>query len=751
MSKLPTFGVTAKNNFRLTSPKIGGLKYSAKTNSVYSPKVETNKKSVQKNINYDINIDDYVFIKSTNQKGTVRYVGETKFKTGIWVGVELDKRGAGKNNGTVMGVMYFKCPPATGLFIPITAVEKIGKDHDDDATSEVSAISTDSKFNMRNKNRITINTDIKSSSKLGKTVKTPLKSKIGNKSDSLSKLNSSRSLSTTSIGSIDGKPPKTPKTSKLSNSSVSLNGKSPTKTRNSLKSISTSAPGSLKNLYSPHLYSPTKDEMNDQCKINSPTSSPKKINKKLIPVELKESENDYSMNYNKKELFNEFKGANSLKQYDDHIYIKHNEEKLSADTGVDSGCEDDTIKVNENYETNTNEEAAIRYDDDFLSEKYSISSSTINGSPQDRKRSSVISNFNVNKNAITLPNSTPASPISQKSNKFIDNQRRYSFDMNNNKPDTLNFTVSPITKHSSIYNPESLKPLEILSSQNKDHSPLSPKSQKSNIMTYQAQSLSLHQQNEESDDNDIPVKSRNHSSSFSVAKSKAMVSPKALKTSKSLYFDLKKNAESKSERSRSFSSQKNIKFSDQESIKDMYEQEKDYMNNTSEEMRYSLDKFQTLIDRLTLQNSIKPSENKDDDQESKKIIAELTHELIKTKEESKELQEKLNHTEDKMNSLLNEKQSLEDMIENIKSKKDNIQQNYQNNMDQLHGDIEEKSKKLDDLESKFRYYFEQYNIISEEYNKLKEDFDIYAEESRNEKDTMEQEFAMYKNQLLLER
>ncbi|OUM59674.1 hypothetical protein PIROE2DRAFT_30144, partial [Piromyces sp. E2] len=54
--------------------------------------------------------------------GIVRYVGETKFKTGIWVGVELDKRGAGKNNGTVMGVTYFKCPTATGLFIPISAV-----------------------------------------------------------------------------------------------------------------------------------------------------------------------------------------------------------------------------------------------------------------------------------------------------------------------------------------------------------------------------------------------------------------------------------------------------------------------------------------------------------------------------------------------------------------------------------------------------------------------------------------------------
>lgn len=44
-----------------------------------------------------------------HKRGTVRYVGNTRFGTGTWVGVEL-KRGVGLNDGAVGGVRYFACP-----------------------------------------------------------------------------------------------------------------------------------------------------------------------------------------------------------------------------------------------------------------------------------------------------------------------------------------------------------------------------------------------------------------------------------------------------------------------------------------------------------------------------------------------------------------------------------------------------------------------------------------------------------------
>jgi len=50
------------------------------------------------------------------QSGTVRFMGETQFAAGIWVGVELDKP-LGKNNGAVGGVEYFTCEHGRGIFV----------------------------------------------------------------------------------------------------------------------------------------------------------------------------------------------------------------------------------------------------------------------------------------------------------------------------------------------------------------------------------------------------------------------------------------------------------------------------------------------------------------------------------------------------------------------------------------------------------------------------------------------------------
>eukprot|EP00928_Gymnodinium_smaydae_P089418 TRINITY_DN73388_c0_g1_i1.p1 TRINITY_DN73388_c0_g1~~TRINITY_DN73388_c0_g1_i1.p1 ORF type:complete len:466 (+),score=72.45 TRINITY_DN73388_c0_g1_i1:74-1471(+) len=55
---------------------------------------------------------------STTSKniGRVRFVGETKFAAGLWVGVELQEKN-GKNDGSVQGTRYFSCDDRCGLFL----------------------------------------------------------------------------------------------------------------------------------------------------------------------------------------------------------------------------------------------------------------------------------------------------------------------------------------------------------------------------------------------------------------------------------------------------------------------------------------------------------------------------------------------------------------------------------------------------------------------------------------------------------
>jgi dynactin 1 len=50
------------------------------------------------------------------RQGIVRFVGETSFKEGQWLGLELDVP-EGKNDGSVRGERYFDCEPNHGLFI----------------------------------------------------------------------------------------------------------------------------------------------------------------------------------------------------------------------------------------------------------------------------------------------------------------------------------------------------------------------------------------------------------------------------------------------------------------------------------------------------------------------------------------------------------------------------------------------------------------------------------------------------------
>ena len=53
--------------------------------------------------------------------GVVRYIGETEFASGIWIGVELDIS-KGINDGSVNGKRYFSCSPQYGVFAPPSKV-----------------------------------------------------------------------------------------------------------------------------------------------------------------------------------------------------------------------------------------------------------------------------------------------------------------------------------------------------------------------------------------------------------------------------------------------------------------------------------------------------------------------------------------------------------------------------------------------------------------------------------------------------
>lgn len=56
--------------------------------------------------------------------GTIRFVGETTFRPGKWVGVELEDP-SGKNDGSVQGKRYFDCEDGYGMFLQPSGVGRI--------------------------------------------------------------------------------------------------------------------------------------------------------------------------------------------------------------------------------------------------------------------------------------------------------------------------------------------------------------------------------------------------------------------------------------------------------------------------------------------------------------------------------------------------------------------------------------------------------------------------------------------------
>jgi dynactin 1 len=55
---------------------------------------------------------------------TIRFIGQTEFAPGEWIGVELEDNG-GKNDGSVKGERYFECEMGRGMFVRLAAITAI--------------------------------------------------------------------------------------------------------------------------------------------------------------------------------------------------------------------------------------------------------------------------------------------------------------------------------------------------------------------------------------------------------------------------------------------------------------------------------------------------------------------------------------------------------------------------------------------------------------------------------------------------
>merc|ERR1740139_533522 len=67
-------------------------------------------------VGYRPEVGESVLVGPKKVPGIARYVGQTRFAKGEWIGVELAEP-FGKNDGSVAGHRYFECRMGHGLFL----------------------------------------------------------------------------------------------------------------------------------------------------------------------------------------------------------------------------------------------------------------------------------------------------------------------------------------------------------------------------------------------------------------------------------------------------------------------------------------------------------------------------------------------------------------------------------------------------------------------------------------------------------